>query len=45
MIMEKKAYLQPQSEVVKMVGNGIIMITSIPTASDPAPKFPGGPIE
>ena len=27
--MEKKAYLQPQSEVVKMVGNSIIM-TSIP---------------
>lgn len=36
--MEKKAYLQPQSEVVKMVGNGIIM-TSIPTPPDGAPIY------
>ena len=36
--MEKKAYLQHQSEVVKMVGNGIIM-TSIPTPYGPAPIY------
>lgn len=36
--MEKKAYLQPQSEVVKMAGNGIIM-TSVDLPPDGAPIY------